>query len=251
MNLEKNIGENKYKHIYVFGCSHSLNTNSIDMTCKSYSEQLAQKLNIPIENVYNYAINGSSNSENLYYLNSLYSKLSFYHAGSSLRYQKFKSYLPTEIYDDSLIIFQLTYWHRTTFQHTFFKQNGHHLLVPFGPHRKFNNEPPFYDKDLNTFCDIFYDKLSNEIFLQRNSILSTYYTLKGIDDKKNNISTLLLSWDKLMDDNIRKYIEPTLSNLKQISIDKGWTCDSELNNEDWHLSPNGNNGLSEYLHQYI
>ena len=242
---------NKYKHLYVFGCSHSLNTNSIDETCKSYSDLLAEKLGISTENVYNYAINGSSNIENLYYLNCVNSNLEFRHPNNDMQIKLYGDTLPRELYDDSLIIFQLTYWNRIALQHSILKENGMHSIVPFSPHRNFSEEHPFYDADLTTFCHIFNKKLSNEIFLQRNSILSTYYTLKGIDDKKNNISTLLLSWDKLMDDNIRKYIEPTLSNLKQISIDKGWTCDSELNNEDWHLSPNGNKEFSEYLHQYI
>ena len=229
----------------MFGCSHSLNTNSIDETCKSYSDLLAEKLGISTENVYNYAINGSSNNENLYYLNCINSNLSFFHPIDDIRTKLYGDILPRELYNDSLIIFQLTYWHRIGFQHTIERNNGHYKLVALSPHRIFT------DTDFTNFNHIFFKKLSNEIFLQRNSILSTYYTLKGIDDKKNNISTLLLSWDKLMDDNIRKYIEPTLSNLKQISIDEGWTCDSELNNKDWHLSPNGNKEFSEYLHQYI
>ena len=76
---------NKYKHVYVFGCSHSLNTNSIDDTCKSYSDLLADKLGISIKNVYNYSINGSSNNENLYYLNCINSNLSFGHYNDDLQ----------------------------------------------------------------------------------------------------------------------------------------------------------------------
>jgi hypothetical protein len=251
MNLEKNIGENKYKHIYVFGCSHSLNTNSIDITCKSYSDQLAQKLNVPLENVYNYAINGSSNSENLYYLNSIYSKLSFYHPGSSARYQKFKNYLPTEIYDDSLIIFQLTYWHRNTFQHTTIKQNGHHLLVPLGPHRKFENDPPFYDKDLTTFCSIYYTKLSNTNFLERNTILPIYHTLKNINNERNNVVPLLIAWDGVSDIEFFEYIPKELTNIQDFVTKEEWTCDFSLKNGDIHLSPSGYDKFSDYLLKYI
>lgn len=246
MNLEQNIGENKYKHIYVFGCSHSLNTNSIDDNCKSYSEHLAEKLNIPIENVYNYSINGSSNNENLYYLNSVYSKLSFDNPNDSKRYEKYKKYLPTEIYDDSLIIFQLTYWYRIGFQHTFVKQNGHHLFVPFTPHKRFDNQPPYYDKDLNTFCDIFYEKLSNGDLLERNSILPIYHTLKNISSE-----ALLVSWDKVSDDKFYEYIPKELTNIQDFIIDNKWTCDSEIKNKDIHLSPTGHRLFSEYLLKYI
>jgi hypothetical protein len=221
------------------------------MSCKSYPELLAEKLNVPIENVYNYAINGSSNSENLYYLNSLYSKLSFYHANSSARYQKLKSYLPTEIYDDSLIIFQLTYWHRTTFQHTFFKQNGYHLLVPFGPDRKFDNEPPFYDKDLTIFCDIFYNKLANTNFLERNNVLPIYHTLKNINNERNNVVPLLISWDRVSDSEFFEYIPKELTNIQDFVTNEEWTCHFSLKNNDIHLSPTGYDKFSDYLLKYI
>ena len=218
------------------------------MTCKSYSEHLAEKLNIPIENVYNYSINGSSNTENLYYLNSLYSKLSFFHHGNNLRYDKLKSYLPTEIYDDSLIIFQLTYWHRIAFQHSIMKQFGHHLIVPFSPHRKFIDENPFYDEDLTTFCDIYYNKLSHTEILETNLIVSLYHILKNINNENNTINSLLLSWDSISTNVLDTYISKNLNNLQQLSIDNGWTCHSELNNNDLHLSPNGNKEFSEYLY---
>lgn len=251
MTLERNIGESKYKHIYVFGCSHSLSTNSIDNTCKSYPEQLAKKLNVPIENVYNYSINGSSNTENLYYLNSLHSKLLFFHPASSLRYDKTKSYLPTELYDDSLIIFQLTYWHRTAFQHSIMKQFGHHLIVPLGPHRKFHNEPPFYDEDLTTFCDIFYNKLSNTNFLERNSLLPIYHTLKNINNERNTITPLLISWDVVSDIEFFKYIPKELTNIQDFVTKEEWTCDFILKNNDLHLSPTGYDKFSDYLLKYI
>ncbi len=244
MNLEKNIGESKYKHIYVFGCSHSLNTNSIDTNCKSYSDHLAEKLNISIENVYNYAINGSSNSENLYYLNCINSNLSFFHPNNDIRKQKYDYELPKEIYDDSLIVFQLTYWHRTAFQHSLEKKNGYYKIVPISPHR-IND-----DNDINIFTDIFYKKLSNEIFLQRNSVLPIYYTLKGIGNERNNVSTILLSWDCVLND-IAKYIEPDLTNLQQLSIDNNWTCHSKIKNNDLHLSPSGYSEFSDYLLKYI
>jgi hypothetical protein len=245
MTLEKNIGENKYKHIYVFGCSHSLNTNSIDNTCKSYSDHLAEKLNVPNENVYNYAINGSSNTENLYYLNCINSNLSFFHPNNDIRKEKYNYELPDTIFDDSLIIFQLTYWYRTAFQHSLEKRNGYYKIVPISPHR---ND---VDNDITIFTDIFYKKLSNEIFLQRNSVLPIYYTLKGISNERNNISTLLLSWDDLIDDNIKNYINPNLVNLHKIITDNKWTCDSTLNNGDLHLSPIGYDKFSDYLLKYI
>ena len=228
----------------MFGCSHSLNTNSIDDTCKSYIDLLADKLNISAANVYNYAINGSSNNENLYYLNCINSNFSFFHPNDDIR-KKIYDILPRELYDDSLIIFQLTYWHRMVLQHTLEKEGGYHQLIPISPHRI------FIDDDLTNFNHIFHKKLSNEIFLQRNSILSTYYTLKSISNEKNNISTLLLSWDMIMGDNIKKYIEPPLINLRELTINKRWTCDSELNNGDWHLSPNGNKEFSEYMYLQI
>jgi hypothetical protein len=245
MNLEKNIGENKYKHIYVFGCSHSLNTNSIDTNCKSYSDHLAEKLNIPIQNVYNYAINGSSNTENLYYLNCINSNLSFFHSNDDIRKQKYNCELPKEIYDDSLIIFQLTYWYRTAFQHTLEKKNGYYKIVPISQHRT------DVDIDIEIFTDIFYKKLSNEIFLQRNLVLPIYYTLKGISNERNNISTILLSWEKMMDDNIQNYIIPELSNISKIAKYNKWTCHSQIFNDDLHLSPEGNQYLAEYLMKYI
>jgi hypothetical protein len=251
MNLEQNIGENKYKHIYVFGCSHSLNTNSIDGTCKSYSEHLADKLNIPLQNVYNYAINGSSNNENIYYLNSLYSKLSFYHTSDSSRYEKFKSYLPTEIYDDSLIVFQLTYWHRVAFQHTFLKQNGHHLIVPFGPHRKFGKVPPFYDTDMDIFCEIFYNKLSNTNLLERNSVLPTYHTLKNISSERTNVKSILISWDRISDMEFFNYVPRELTGIQDFVTNNEWTCNFQIKNNDIHLSPNGHRLFGDYLLKYI
>jgi len=245
MNLENSIGENKYEHIYVFGCSHSLNTNSIDNTCKTYSENLADNLNIPYKNIYNYSINGSSNIENLYYLNCINTELSFYHSMSDIRYNKYGEHLPTKIHNNSLIIFQLTYWYRNAFQHTIDKNKLDYKIIPI-----------YYDginsdDDINKFNEIYYKKLSNEIFLQRNIISSTYYTLKGISNERNNVSSLIISWDKLKDDNIQKYIPLNLSNLKQKCIDNKWTCDSEIKNNDLHLSPIGNVKLAEYLYQFI
>ncbi len=245
MTLEKNIGENKYKHIYVFGCSHSLNTNSIDTNCKSYSDHLAEKLNIPIENVYNYAINGSSNSENLYYLNCINSNLSFFHPNNDIRKQKYDYELPKEIYDDSLIVFQLTYWHRTAFQHSLEKKNGYYKIVPISPHRTYD------DDDITKFNEIYYKKLSNTKFLQRNSLLPIYHTLKNIEVERETVSTLLLSWETLMNDNIQNYIIQELSDISKISKHNKWTCHSELSNEDCHLSPDGNKQLAEYLFKFI
>ena len=242
---------NKYKHLYVFGCSHSLNTNSIDNTCKAYPDLLADKLGISTENVYNYAINGSSNTENLFYLNSLYSNIKFIHPKDSIQYTKCDKALPRELYNNSLIIFQLTYWHRIAFQHSILKERGIHLVVPFGPHRRFDKEPPFYDSDLNTFCDIYYKKLSHTEILETNLIVSLYHILKNINTEKNTINSLLISWDTLSSDILDGYISKNLNNLQQLSIDKGWTCHSELNNGDLHLTPNAKKEFSEYLYEYI
>lgn len=245
MNLEKNIGENNYQHIYVFGCSHSLSTNSIDDTCKSYSELIAEKIGVSPKNVYNYSINGSSNFENLYYLNCLDSELKFYHAMSDTHFQRHNEKLPNVIYDNSLIIFQMTYWHRNTLQHTTDKKNGFYKLIPLSQGRQFE------DEDITRFNQIYFKKLSNTIFLQRNSLIPIYYTLKGIETERNNVTTILMSWDTLIDDNIKKYVPSELTNLHQISIDNKWNCDSELNNNDLHKSPAGHNQFSEYLLKFI
>ena len=235
----------------MFGCSHSLNTNSIDNTCKSYADLLADKLGISAENIYNYAINGSSNTENLFYLNSLYSNSKFIHQNDDVEYNKYGKILPRKLHDNSLIIFQLTYWNRIAFQHSILKKNGINRIVPFGPHRRFDKEPPFYDEDLNTFCDIYYNKLSNTEILETNLILSLYHILKNINTENNTINSLLISWDILSNNILDGYISKNLNNLQQLSIDKGWTCDSELNNGDWHLSPNGNKEFSEYVYLQI
>ena len=239
---------NKYEHLYVFGCSHSLNTNSIDNTCKSYSDLLANKLGIPTENVYNYAINGSSNTENLFYLNSLYGNIKFVHPNDDIKYNKYGKTLPRKLHNNSLIIFQLTYWHRIAFQHSILKKNGINRIVPFGPYKQFDKEPPFYDKDLTTFCDIYYNKLSHMEILETNLIVSLYHILKNINNENNTINSLLLSWDSISTNVLDSYISKNLNNLQQLSIDKGWTCHSELNNKDWHLSPTGNKEFSEYLY---
>ena len=244
MNLEKNIGENKFQHIYVFGCSHSLNTNTIDNTCKTYSEIIADKLEIPYSNVYNYAINGSSNFENLYYLNCINSNLSYYHSSDDKRKNIFGEGLPKKIYDNSLIIFQLTYWGRNVFQHTIQKIGNQYELIPLSPHREFE------DNDITTLNEIYYKKLANSEYLQRNSILPIYHTLKTISSEKNNVSTVLISWDRVMDD-IQNYIEPELSNIQHISIENRWTCHFKLFNDDMHLSPTGNEEFGEYLMNYI
>lgn len=245
MNLEQNIGENNYKHIYVFGCSHSLNTNSIDDTCKSYSEHLAETLNISIKNVYNYSINGSSNNENLYYLNCINSELSFFHPMNDIRSQVYNEILPTIIYDNSLIIFQMTYWYRNVFQHTTDKQNGFYKLIPILQGSNYK------DDDITKFNQIYFTKLSNTTFLQRNAVLPIYYTLKGIELERTNVSTLLLSWDTIIDDNIQKYIPKELTNIQDFIIDNEWTCDSEIKNKDIHLSPTGHRLFGEYLLKYI
>ena len=245
MNLENNTGENKFEHIYVFGCSHSLNTNSIDTNCKTYSEVIADKLNIPYTKVYNYSINGSSNFENLYYLNCLNSELMFYHTMNDIRCQIYNEKLPVIIYDNSLIIFQMTYWHRNTLQHTIDKQNGFYKLIPISQGRKFE------DNEITKFNEIYFKKLSNTLFLQRNSILPIYYTLKGIQNERKNIFPLLISWDLIIDETIQKYVSNDLNNLQKYSIDNKWTCDSEIKNNDLHLSPNGQQQLAEYLYQFI
>lgn len=245
MNLDNNIGVNKYKHIYVFGCSHSLNTNSIDTACKSYSEIIADNLEIPYSNVYNYSINGSSNFENLYYLNCLNLELNFSHYMNDKHYNNYGEYLPTKLYDNSLIIFQLTYWYRNVLQHSINKYHNEYELIPLSPYRKYE------DDDITKFNEIYYKKLSNISFLQRNSVIPIHYSLKGIKTERTNISTLLISWDSELEDIFEKYIPNELSNLQQKSIDNKWTCHSEMFNGDLHLSPNGNKQLAEYLLQFI
>ena len=245
MNLETNIGVNKYEHIYVFGCSHSLNTNSIDNTCKTYSEIIADKLEIPYSNVYNYAINGSSNFENLYYLNCINSELSFSHSMNDTRRSKYGEYLPTKLYDNSLIIFQLTYWHRNVLQHTIQKFGGEYELIPLLPYKHHD------DIDIIEFNKTYYKKLSNSIYLQRNALLSIYHTLKLISIERNNVSSVLLTWDEIMDDKISQYIRPELNNISKMSQENKWTCTSEIFNGDLHLSPTGNIKLAEYLYQFI
>lgn len=247
MNLETNIGVSKFEHIYVFGCSHSLNTNSVDTACKSYSEIIADKLEIPYTNVYNYSINGSSNFENLYYLNCINSELSFYHTSDDTRQLLFGdgNIFPRKIYKNSLIIFQLTYWNRNVFQDTIERNRFDYNLVPLSPHRTYD------DGDITKFNEIYYKKLSNTKFLQRNSLLPIYHTLKNIEVERENVSTLLLSWETLMSDNIQNYIIPELSDISKISKHNKWTCHSELSNGDYHLSPDGNKQLAEYLFKFI
>ena len=245
MNLENNIGVNKYEHIYVFGCSHSLGTNSIHNNCKTYSQIIADKLEIPYSNVYNYSINGSSNFENLYYLNCLNSELSFSHSKSDKHYNNYGDYLPTKIYDNSLIIFQLTYWHRNVLQHTIHKFCGEYELISLLPHKEYE------DNDITEFNEIYYKKLANSVYLQRNALLPIYHTLTAISNKQNNVSSLLLSWDDVMDDNISQYVRPELNNIAKMSQKNKWTCTSEIFNGDIHLSPNGNIQLGEYLVKFI
>jgi hypothetical protein len=245
MNLENNIGENKYEHIYVFGCSHSLNTNSIDNTCKTYSEIIADKLGISYTNVYNYSINGSSNFQNLYYLNCINSELSYYHSFNDRRHTLLGSKLPNKIYDNSLIIFQLTYWGRNVFQHTIHKEGNEYELIPLSPHREYD------DIDITKLNETYYKKLSNSEYLQRNSILPIYHTLKTISSEKNNVSTILMAWDRVMDDNIQNYIHKELTNIQHISIENRWSCHFKLFNDDMHLSPEGNEEFAEYLMNHI
>lgn len=245
MNLENNIGVNKFEHIYVFGCSHSLSTNSIDNTCKTYSQVIADKLGISHSNVYNYAINGSSNFENLYYLNCINSELSFYHSSDDKRNNLYGAPLPKKIYDNSLIIFQLTYWTRNVFQHTIQKINDEYELIPLSPYREYE------DDDITQLNNTYYKKLSNQEYLQRNSILPIYHTCKAISLERPNVSTMLLSWDRIMSDNIENYVKPELSNIQQLSIENRWTCDSKIFNNDMHLSPIGNEEFGEYLMKFI
>jgi hypothetical protein len=131
------------------------------------------------------------------------------------------------------------------------KHHGHHLIVPFGPYRKFTDEKPFYDKDLTTFCDIYYNKLSNINFLERNSLLPIYHTLKNINNERNTIIPLLISWDVVSDIEFFKYIPKELTNIQDLTINEQWTCHSELKNEDLHLSPTGYDKFSDYLLKYI
>lgn len=245
MNLETNIGVNKYEHIYVFGCSHSLNTNSIDNTCKTYSEIIADKLDIPYSNVYNYSINGSSNFENLYYLNCINSKLEYSHPMNNIRRSKYNDELPKKIYNNSLIIFQLTYWHRNVLQHTINKFEMGYELISLLPHKKYE------DDDITEFNEIYYKKLSNSTYLQRNTLLPIYHTLKTISIERNNVSSVLLSWDEIMNDKISQYVRPELNNIAKMSQENKWTCTSEIFNGDLHLSPTGNIKLAEYLYQFI
>jgi hypothetical protein len=234
----------KFEHIYVFGCSYSLDTNQLGEKYDTYSELLADKFGIDRERVYNYSINGSSNFENLYYLNCLNSKLNFLHPNSSKRFQIYGNSLPIQIYDNSLILFQLTFWHRFTLQHTINRKDGSFELIPLSPHRKYD------DSDLTDFCEIYYKKLSNEILLQRNTILPIYYTLKGIISEYNNTSTIMYSWQDVNND-IKQYIPSNLINIHQLSTDNEWTHHSKLKNGDLHLTSAGHSHFSEYLMKYI
>jgi len=228
-----------HQNIYSYGCSHTFGTTH-DGKVVPYVSYLANLLDIP--NIFNHGQNSAGNEYN--------------------RKKLINHYLNDEIKKNSLIVFQLTQYHRKSYQLIYnndtqlsntTKLDGRVGFVDGILHilqGMFNRNDSDYDEDLIKFSNIYHERLSGEKYIMYDDIFSTYSVLNLISSKIKNVNFLLISWPEISSD-FNKYLPNDLSNIWEWSLKNKLTEHDSKNNGDYHLSSDGHKKLAEKIYTFL
>lgn len=228
-----------YENIYGYGCSHTAGTTH-SMPNIPYLSHLATKLKI--QNIFNRGTNSTGNKFN--------------------RANLITEYLNGNIKKNSFIIFQLTFYQRSSFQFV------HQSDIDKYPHPSldgywgttgglihtltgmFNKDDGWYDKSLDKFVNTYYERLSGEDYLMYDDIFSTYSILKLISSEIENVNFLMIAWPEIKEP-FDKFLPIELSNISNWSYENKFTENDEKNNGDYHLSEIGHERLADEIFKYL
>lgn len=228
-----------YQNIYAYGCSHTHGTTH-DGRVVPYVSHLANLMNIP--NVFNEGQNSTGNE-----------------------YQRKKvtnDYFNDKIRKNSLIIFQLTQYHRKSYElvHKNDRQvknttkldgdvgdvdNIIHILQGM-----FNRNDSDHDDELTSFSDIYHERLSGEKYIMYDDIFSTYCILKHISSEIKNVNFLIIAWPEI-EPVFEKYLPKELSNIWEWSLKNKITEHHTKGNNDYHLTEAGHRLLAEKIYSFL
>lgn len=227
------------KNIYIYGCSHSWGTTH-DGRLKPYGNKLANLLNIP--NIKNYGQPSSGNE--------------------FIRKKIINHFFNDEISKNSLIVVQLTQFHRKSYQliHDFDKEKFDTLSLESRVGRvddilhimggMFNRDDSHGDKQLLNYSDTYHERLSGEDYLMYDDIFSTYCILNFISSQIKNVKFLILSWPELKEPFYR-FVPKELSNIWNWSLENELTEHHIKDNKDYHLSQNGHDELGKKIFNFL
>ena len=225
-----------YSNIYIFGCSHSAGSSHKGVNI-SFSHILADKLNI--SEIFDYSRNSSGNE--------------------FLRKSLITAFLNKEIRKNSLILFQLTDYHRKSFQLLDKRSDSEFILegrwgkvdniIHILP-GMFNRDDDNRDTELTQFSDTYGARLSGEHYIMFDDIFSTYSILKLISSKIKNVHFQMLSWPETKSP-FEKYIPNELSDIMNWSLENKLTENDIHDNGDYHLSQKGHEKLAQKIYTFL
>lgn len=230
-----------YDNLYVYGCSHSFGT-ALNGNNLPYGVHLANKLHI--HNIFNKSSASTGNEFNRKLLSS--------------------HYFNNEFKENSLIIFQLTGYHRKSFQlinsedMIKFKQDLKKLQGDWGYvggilhtlSGMFNRNDSENDKPITDFIDLYETRLSGEMYIMFDDIFSTYSVLKLISHELKNVNFLMVSWPEIKSP-FEQFLPIELSNILNWSISEKLTEHDIYDNKDFHLSAHGHEKLADKIFDYL
>lgn len=225
-----------HSNIYIFGCSHSAGT-SHKGTNLPFPRIIANELNI--SEIFDYSQNSAGNE--------------------FLRKSLITAFLNEEIRKNSLILFQLTDYHRKSFElldkrsDDEFKLEGNwgkidniiHILPGM-----FNRDDDNNDDAFTQFSDTYGARLSGEHYIMFDDIFSTYSILKLISSTIKNVDFQMIAWGDVKPP-FDRYIPNELSNIMDWSLKNKLTENDIHNNGDLHLSQEGHEKLAEKILKFL
>jgi len=225
-----------YSNIFIFGCSHSAGTSYKGINIP-FSRIIANKLNI--SEIFDYSQNSAGNE--------------------FLRKSLITAFLNEEIRKNSLILFQLTDYHRKSFELIDKRSNGEfslegnwgkvdniiHILPGM-----FNRDDDDRDDEFTQFSDTYGARLSGEHYIMFDDIFSTYSILKLISSTIKNVDFQMIAWPEIKSP-FDKYIPNELSNIMNWSLENKLTENDIHDNGDFHLSQEGHEKLAEKIFNFL
>lgn len=225
-----------YSNIYIFGCSHSAGTSHKGGNI-GFPRIIANELNI--SEIFDYSRNSSGNE--------------------FLRKSLITAFLNEEIRKNSLILFQLTDYHRKSFQLLDKLSNGEFCLegnwgkvdniIHILP-GMFNREDDDRDDEFTQFSDTYGARLSGEHYIMFDDIFSTYSILKLISSTIKNVHFQMIAWPEIKTP-FEKYLPKELSNIMDWSLKNKLTENDIHSNGDFHLSQEGHEKLAEKILKFL
>lgn len=225
-----------YKNLYSYGCSHSLGT-TIRETLTPFGSYLSDLLEV--KNFVNRAKNSSGNEFN--------------------RKTLISDILSNNIKDDSFILFQLTEYHRRSYELASDKEqinSARHLDGDVGNINKivhtmtevFNRDDKDYDKELSDYVETYHKRLSGDKYIMFDDVFSTHSILESLTHKFNNLNFLIISWPEVKYP-FKSFVP--LSDLFKWSIFNELTRNDVYNDKDYHLTKEGHLKLAQKIFNFL